>query len=100
MAAAPDKVEIENVVSPGRTTRVDKGKYEAMRDALLTVLPSAAPGLTVAEAKAKVLPLLPQDLFPGGEKAGWWFKAAQLDLEAKGRIEREATRPLRLHRTR
>jgi len=93
-----EKVEIENVVSPGRVVRVDKAKYEAMREALLAVLPPGAPGLTVAEAKRNLLPLLPQDLFPGGAKAGWWLKAAQLDLEAKGRIEREATKPLRLHR--
>jgi hypothetical protein len=93
-----EKVEIENVVSPGRVVRVDKAKYEAMREALLAVLPPGAPGLTVAEAKRNLLLLLPQDLFPGGAKAGWWLKAAQLDLEAKGRIEREATKPLRLHR--
>lgn len=98
MAAAADKIEIENFTSPGHIVRVDRGKYEAMRDALLAVLPPTAPGLTVAEAKAKLLPLLPEDLFPGGDKAGWWLKAAQLDLEAKGKIQREATKPLRLHR--
>lgn len=92
-----DKIEIENVVSPGHVTRVDRRKYEAMRTALLSVLPKGAPGLTVAEAKQRLLPLLPQDLFPGGEKAGWWLKAAQLDLEAKGLIAREETKPLRLH---
>jgi hypothetical protein len=96
--AAGEKIAIENVMSPGSVTRVDKGKYEAMRSALMAVLPSAAPGLTVAEAKAKLLPLLPQDLFPGGDKAGWWLKAAQLDLEAKGKIEREASKPLRLRK--
>lgn len=97
-AKADDRIEIRNAVSPGHVQRVDRRKYEAMRDALLQVLPAQAPGLTVAEAKAALLPLLPQDLFPGGEKAGWWLKAAQLDLEARGKIEREATKPLRLHR--
>jgi len=53
----------------------------------------------VAEAKAALLPLLPAALFPGGDKAGWWLKAAQLDLEAKGVIVREPSKPLRLHRT-
>lgn len=95
---ASDKIEIQNVVSPGHVNRVDRRKYEAMRDALLAVLPAAEPGLTVAEAKEKLLPLLPQDLFPGGEKAGWWLKAAQLDLEAKGVVAREASKPLRLHK--
>ncbi|WP_269932724.1 DUF6958 family protein [Aminobacter sp. HY435] len=98
MSKAGDKIEIRNVISPGHVVRVDKAKYTAMRDALLAVLPAKAPGLTVADAKASVLPLLPEALFPGGEKAGWWLKAAQLDLEAQGIVRREPTKPLRLHR--
>ena len=94
-----DRIEIENFTSPGHVTRVDRAKYEAMRDALLHVLPASSPGLTVAEAKERLLPLLPEALFPGGDKAGWWLKAAQLDLEAKDVIRREATKPLRLHRS-
>ena len=89
---------IENFISPGPKYRVERAKYEPMRDALLKVLPANEPGLTVAEAKAAVLPLLPQDMFPGGEKAGWWLKAAQLDLEAKGRIRRGKGSPVRLFR--
>lgn len=96
MPADGDKIEIENVNTPSRTERVDRAKYEAMRDALVAVLPSDSPGLTVAEAKAKLLPLLPDALFPGGAKAGWWLKAAQLDLEAKGLVLRGNTKPMRL----
>lgn len=92
------KIEIENVNTPGRTERVDRAKYEAMRDALLAVLPTEAPGMTVAEAKAALLPKLPEALFPGGAKAGWWLKAAQLDLEAKGQVARAPTKPMRLYR--
>jgi hypothetical protein len=33
----------------------------------------------------------------GDDKAGWWAKAVQLDLEAKGIVVREATKPLRWH---
>lgn len=98
MPSNADKIEIENFTSPGHVYRVDRAKYEAMRDALLAVLPTGQPGVVIAEAKAKLLPNLPQDLFPGGEKAGWWFKAAQLDLEAKGIIRRETTKPLRLYK--
>lgn len=91
-----DKIEIENVNSPGHGERVERAKYVAMKDALLSVLSKTSPGLTVAEAKAQLLPLLPQSLFPEGAKAGWWLKATQLDLEAKGVIQRENTKPLRL----
>jgi phosphoserine aminotransferase len=41
------KIEIQNIASPGSTTRVDKAKYDAMRVALLAVLPPAPAGLTV-----------------------------------------------------
>ena len=96
--AGTQKVAIENPNSPGRVTRVDAEKYRAMKDAMVAVLPTAAPGFTVKELKQHVLPLLPASLFPGGAKAGWWLKAVQLDLEAKKLIAREATKPLRLHR--
>ena len=98
MPETDDKITIENFTSPGHTYRVDRRKYEAMRDALLAVLPREAPGVSVAEAKTALLPRLPQDLFPGGEKAGWWLKAAQLDLEAKGTIRRAKGSPVRLFR--
>lgn len=98
MTPNDDKIELQNFTSPGHIYRVDRAKYTAMREALLKVLPKSSPGLTVAEAQAKLLQYLPSDLFPGGEKVGWWMKAAQLDLEAKGIIKREATKPLRLHK--
>ncbi len=95
-----DQIEIESITTPGRTERVDRAKYEAMRVALLSVLPEEPPGLKVPEAKEALLPTLPDTLFPGGEKAGWWLKAVQLDLEAKGIIQRAATKPVRLYRVR
>ena len=96
MSERDDKIEIENAVSPGHRQRVDRAKYTAMRDALLAVLPAAAPGLSVAEARQALLARLPEALFPGGAKAGWWLKAVQLDLEAKGTIERAPGKPVRL----
>ncbi|KQW70421.1 hypothetical protein ASE17_16130 [Phenylobacterium sp. Root77] len=98
MPATPEKIEVENPNSPGRVTRVDGAKYAAMREAMLAVLPAEAPGCTVAEAKARLLPLLPGDLFPGGDKAGWWLKCVQLDLEAKQVISRAKGAPVRLYR--
>ncbi|MBA0098660.1 hypothetical protein WH218_06255 [Stenotrophomonas indicatrix] len=92
----PDKIEIESITSPGRTQWVDRGKYSAMRSALLGVLPQTPPGVSVAIAKQSLLPALPADLFPAGATAGWWLKAVQLDLEAKGVIERAAGKPVRL----
>ena len=96
--AAKSKIEVQNVIRPGKTYRVDAERYEAMKAAYLKVLPAKAPGLTPAEILARVPEHLPQDLFPGGAKAGWWLKGVQLDLEARGLIARENVKPLRLHR--
>lgn len=93
-----DRIPIENLNHPGRVTIVDAGMYRAMRDAMLDVLPVSAPGLTQDQLLDAVVPHLPDDLFPGGAKAGWWSKAVQLDLEAKRVIAREPSTPLRWHR--
>ena len=92
------KIDLDNVNHPGQLKRVDADMYDAMKRALLKVLPKSTPGLTVAEVQEGVIAHLPEDLFPGGAKAGWWTKAVQLDLQAKGIISREKTTPLRLHR--
>ena len=98
MSDTDEKIEIESITSPNHVQRVNKAKFIAMRDALLPVLPTEPPGMSVAEAKAALLPNLSQELFPGGEKAGWWLKAVQLDQEAKGVIERGGKGPVRLFR--
>ncbi len=92
-----DKVTVENVNVPGSKSRVNAAKYEAMKQAMLQVLPQEAPGLTQAEIREAVIPYLPDDLYPGGSTAGWWAKTVQLDLEAKGIVVREATKPLQWH---
>ena len=98
MPKPDDRIEIQNFTSPGHIQRVDRIKYTAMRDALMAVLPIGLPGLTVADAKVSLLPLLPEASFPGGAKAGWWLKAVQLDLEAKGVVKRGPGSPVRLFR--
>jgi len=98
MPEKSEKIEIENINVPGRTERVDRTKYLAMREALLAALPDKAPGLTVAQAQEALLPFLSETNFPERQKAGWWMKAVQLDLEAKGIIKRAPQRPVQLYR--
>ncbi|PVH29889.1 DUF6958 family protein [Pararhodobacter oceanensis] len=92
------KIEVRNINAPDHITRVDRAKYEAMKTALLGVLPADPPGLTAAEAKAALLPHLSPEHFPGGAKSGWWMKCVQLDLEARAVIKRAETKPLRFWR--
>jgi hypothetical protein len=97
MSDSDEKIVVENVNVPGRTSRVNAAKYRAMKQAMLRVLPYQGPGLTQSEVREAVIPNLPDHLFPGGATAGWWAKTVQLDLEAKGVVIREATKPLRWH---
>ena len=97
MTGNDDKIAVENVNVPGKTSRVNAAKYLAMKHAMLRVLPEEEPGLTQSEVREAVIPYLPDDLYPGGSTAGWWAKTVQLDLEAKGTVIREDTKPLRWH---
>ena len=99
-AKKTEKVEIENVNHPGHIRLVAADRYQAMKRAFLKILPKTSPGLTAAEILEAVTDHLPEDLFPGGAGAGWWTKAVQLDLEAKGVVAREKTTPLRWRKTR
>lgn len=93
-----EKIDVENVGQPGKTYRVDAAKYAEMHARFLAILPSAAPGLTVAQINDAVRPTLDPVLFPGGETCGWWVKTVQLDLEAKGVIKRGPKSPVSLWR--
>jgi hypothetical protein len=92
------RVVVQNVNHPGNTREVDAEHYDAVRGALLAILPQAPPGMTLDEIRAELPNHLPEELFPGGRKAGWWLKTVQLDLEAKGVLVRSRTSPLRLTR--
>ncbi len=93
-----NKVVVENVIRPGKTNSVDADMYAVMKTALLAVIPSQAPGLTLADIRKRIFVHLPEERFPGGKGVSWWSKTVQLDLEAKGEIVREKTRPIRLHK--
>ncbi len=97
--AKADTIQIFNVLQPGKTYHVNREKHDAMKVAVLKVLPGKSPGMTVAELGKSVLPYLPNELFPRGATAGWWIKSVQLDQEARGTVKRENTKPLRLHKS-
>ena len=86
-----EKIEVENVNVPGHVTRVDAVKYNAMKTAMLKVMTSP---MTANDVKEAAKAHLPEELFPGGATSGWWQKCVQLDLEAKGIVQRHDTKPL------
>jgi hypothetical protein len=87
---------IENVNQPGRTYSVNAVKYNAMRECMFQLVPTEPPGMSAQEMYDALVPALPQELWPKGEKVGWWQKAVQLDLEAKAILRRDPkSKPLR-----
>jgi hypothetical protein len=96
-ANTKSKFEGLNVNFPSKIYPLDADKYDAMKEAMLDILPKTGPGMTVPEIKERVGPILDGPLFPGGATLGWWIKAVQLDLEARGVITREPVSPIRLY---
>ena len=94
MTSKHEKIQIENINTPGRTQNVDKTKYLAMKSCLLKVIPKKKPGLTQKQMMEAVKVKADQKLWPKGEKSGGWAKTVQLDLEAKGILIRTDLKPL------
>jgi hypothetical protein len=93
-SASGDRVVVENVNHPGKTSTVDGAKYREAKTALLAALPKSG-GLTQAEMIVGVRSRLRGEL---AQKAGWWTKCVQLDLEAKGVVVRDGKKPIRWRR--
>lgn len=94
MGGSDEKIIVQNINTPGRTSRVNAEKYSAMRKALISVFESAKKPLTQAEMVETVESHLPEQLFPEGKTSGWWVKTVQLDFEAKGILRRLKSKPL------
>ncbi len=74
-------------------------KYEAVREAILAMLPASEDGMTWTELAERIAPRLPESLFRHRGTVRWYARAVQIDLEAGGVIERiPGSHPPRLRR--
>ena len=96
--AAADRIEVRTPNVAGYSHTVAAAPYHAMRKVLLRILPPKAPGLTQAEMWERAEATVPKAMFPDKGKVAWWTKCVQLDLEARGEVTREHSKPLRWHR--
>lgn len=79
--------------------RIRRPKYEAMRRALLRVVPKSERGVLFQELAARVEPHLGQAFEPG-DSVTWYVVAVKQDLEARGELELvPGASPQRLRRT-
>ena len=102
-----DTIQAQNVNHPDHRENLKAEKYTLIREAILASLPPADSGdsLLFGELEARVRARLDAQnvdpaLFPKPGSVRWYTKAVQLDLEARGAIERVPNQsPLRLRRT-
>lgn len=99
-------VKAQNVNHPDHQENLKEEKYTVIREAMLATLPDAgSDGMAFPQLEEKVAAFLaernvPKALFPKPGSVRWYTKAVQLDLEAKGLIERlPKTSPIRLRKT-
>jgi hypothetical protein len=90
-----------NVNKGSRGFSVTDDKYDLIRKAVLTSVPRTRDGVSFRELVVSVGGQVPKRLFPKRGSVSWYTKVVQLDLEAKGRIERiPGATPQRLRRGR
>ena len=85
-------IQAQNVNHPEYTENLNETKYQIIREAIHSVLPTEI-GMTFKDMEDAVKALLEgkesvMALFPKPGSIRWYCKAVQLDLEAKGEIER------------
>ncbi len=96
-------IKAKNVNHPGYTENLNEQKYNLIRDAIHAVLPTDK-GMTFSDMETAIHAHLagidfPAELFPKEGSVRWYCKTVQLDLEARGEIERlPKTSPMQLRR--
>lgn len=80
-----------------RTKNINKGsagfavtpeKYEPIRKAIMASVPRGTSGVSFKELVASVTQRVPAELFQKKGSVSWYTKVVQLDLEAKGELQR------------
>lgn len=98
-------IRARNVNHPDHRENLKADKYEIIRAAMLSALPLEE-WMLFSALEERVRACLqeqdvPKSLFPKPGSVRWYCKAVQLDLEARGEIERQPGKsPLRLRRCR
>ena len=81
-------------------TNINREHYEAMKKALLAVIPKKGEGVVAKDLPALVASKLPETVFGPKDSVTWYTVTVKLDLEARGLIVRvPKARPQRLLRT-
>ena len=88
MVAKKKSVKTRSIIKGSGGGRVMPEKYDAVKEALLAVIPRAREGIAVRDLPRLVAPKLPRTMLPRKGSASWLVTTVKLDLEARGVIER------------
>lgn len=94
-----EKVLVETPTPGKQPTRIDKWKYDLLREAILTIVPADDYGV-----EFKKLPGLVEAFLSKGDlerlgSVSWYTTSVKLDMEVKGELERvPGSKPQRLVR--
>ena len=82
-------------------TRIERMKYEQLREAILSVVPPDENGLYFKDLSDEVESYLGAEKISALGSVGWYTTTVKLDLEARGEIERvPGSSPQRIRRSR
>lgn len=87
--------------TPGKQpTSIPTWKYDAVRAAILKVVPSGAPGIVAKDLPSRVADALSDDVRQKLGSVAWHTTTVKLNMEVDGELERVAgARPQHLVRT-
>ncbi len=95
-----DRIETLHPDPAKAGVRIERWKYDAVREAILDALPRKTPGLPFKELSGRVRSALSAEDLSKMGSVSWYTVTVKLDLEARGEIARvDGARPQRLVRT-
>jgi hypothetical protein len=95
-----EKVVVETPTPGKQPTRIDRWKYDLVRFAILSVMPSDKYGMEFNDLPQMVEAQLSEDDLKRLGSVSWYTTTVKLDMEVKGEIERiPASKPQRLRLT-
>ena len=95
----PEMIQLQNINRGVGNTRLEKGRYEIYRQAILQAVPTTVTGILFKDLPAAVREHLPIEKLAQLGSVSWHVTTVKLDLEARGLIERiPGSKPQRLRR--
>lgn len=92
-----EKILVETPTPGKQPTRIDKWKYDLVRDAILSVVPADENGVEFSQLAQSVKAQISADDLERLGSVSWYTTTVKLDMEVNGELERiPGSKPQRL----